>query len=635
MTHRILSSCAVAAMICAMTATESPWLLPDPLAPAPGGGPEHSQPVSFPDGEGFARRRQLVFEILAGEDLARWRRGYFRGGDPGKYLPGAAMAKLLIDPDDAMARQYMNDDRSYRELYHFAGLNWSRFLPAFGDALTERTRNRLYQQMERYRPYLDGGGTENHRIMQYSAGLVLPWYTGSQTFAQTTVENALANRAAWLRGYVKELYRSGMGEWDSSTYAAFCIHGMMNVYDFSKDESVRAWARAALDWYVAWYALKYLDGVQAGPSQRGASARVAGSITDQTGWIWWGSRAEEADIAGGFRYAMHAATSGWRPNAVLSRLAAKDPALLPIEQFNTKPNYYFGQQIEPRKGNWAESLWYDRGVGMGSLWRGHGGQATRFSAVATSANGAQVIFGGTPIGRNDGSGNIQRYKYEDGNGRYDQTAMVGGTHVCLSVLPDDEPLDYAFVTLPEGVVPEQHDGWWVMPLGDAWVGIHGVVHGGELGESHLTERQQQQNQQRLDAGQEIRHHPRPLLRFPGHRTGFVLTLLPVGLATDAASARAALEAQSLTVDAEALAAAFTTQDGRAVQVAYRPEQRQGAEPAVIIDGEAVNIDQWAVGSGPKVAQEDGILRLWDGQQGYQIDVTGAEPVWQDYAGPQP
>ena len=73
----------------------------------------------------MAARAKRIRSGLAKEDLQRWRTGYFAGGDPGKYLPGAAMARLIEDPNDAEARRYMNDDRSYKEQYHFAAVNWA------------------------------------------------------------------------------------------------------------------------------------------------------------------------------------------------------------------------------------------------------------------------------------------------------------------------------------------------------------------------------------------------------------------------------------------------------------------------------------------------------------------------------
>ncbi|TVR43914.1 MAG: hypothetical protein EA402_08520, partial [Planctomycetota bacterium] len=211
--------------------------------PIPEDAPSHGQsvhadPSTYPFTDGFEERRERVIRHLAQEDLARWRRGFFRGGDPGKYLPGAAMAKLLVDPEDAEAIRYMNDERSPREHYHFATVNWARFLPLFRNVLSEDTLREFKAGGSRYTDYISGGGTENHKTMQYTGPLVFPWYTDSG-LANLNRDDTLAAGKQWIRDYVQNIYQVGMGEWESSTYHAFTINGFLNVYDFAKDPEVR------------------------------------------------------------------------------------------------------------------------------------------------------------------------------------------------------------------------------------------------------------------------------------------------------------------------------------------------------------------------------------------------------------
>ncbi|GIW76954.1 MAG: hypothetical protein KatS3mg104_2017 [Phycisphaerae bacterium] len=87
---------------------------------------------TYPDEQGFRNRAIRVINALATNDLGNLAKRILTGGDPGKYLPGASMAKLMIDPDDPEVRHYMNDDRSYKEHYHFAAVNWARFYPLYG-----------------------------------------------------------------------------------------------------------------------------------------------------------------------------------------------------------------------------------------------------------------------------------------------------------------------------------------------------------------------------------------------------------------------------------------------------------------------------------------------------------------------
>ncbi|MFM2092282.1 MAG: hypothetical protein RLZZ127_2771, partial [Planctomycetota bacterium] len=319
--------------------------LPVPVQIAvPGDTAPAASPAGYPDRAGLDARRALVVEALAGEDLARWRRGYFAGGDPGKYLPGAALARLLRDPADAQAMRYLTDERSPKEHYHFAAVNWARLWPLLKDRFPEETRVRFEAAAGRFSDYVDGKGTENHRTMSGCAALVLvDWIDGPRLGGQDKAA-VRERRIAWLRDYVRGTARAGNGEWDSSTYLGFTFSGLMAVYDFSRDERARLWARAGLDLLVAGYALKYSDGVFCAPNQRGYARQPASAITDQAGWMWWGATAPSATSAfADFRYALHAGTSGWAPGRTLTRIARKQVPL-PAEQRNTKGNYWLGQE---------------------------------------------------------------------------------------------------------------------------------------------------------------------------------------------------------------------------------------------------------------------------------------------------
>lgn len=105
--------------------------------------------------------------------------------------------------------------------------------------------------------------------MWLAAANVMPSYVTGNRFSGCSTEEALARAKKGLRECVKALYAAGQGEWDSSTYLMFDLHGMLNIYDFAKDAETRLLAQAALDWYVAGYALKYRDGVYTAPNQRG------------------------------------------------------------------------------------------------------------------------------------------------------------------------------------------------------------------------------------------------------------------------------------------------------------------------------------------------------------------------------
>ena len=602
---------ALLALLALGAASAAEWKIPDPATTAhPADTVPAASPMSYPDAAGFAARARLIVEGLAKEDLKKWRTGFFSGGDPGKYLPGAAMAKLMLDPADPMARAYLNDERSPKEHYHFAAVNWARLLPIFGAAIEPATLATFTGSGSRFTDYHDGKGTENHKTMMLTSGLVTPAFVPGDRWGGLAKEALLAKQKAWLKGYVKDLYRHGQGEWDSSTYLMFGLHGMLNIYDFCPDAEARLWARAALDWFAAAYALKFTDGVYCAPNQRGHAAGPVKTISDQTGWLWWGSdRAIDAAEAGAFRYAMLPLTSGWRPNRVLCNLARKQVAPLPATQRNSKPNYYFGQGIPPQGNVWRESVHLDRDFTLGCLWAGNGGQCTRLQLVARADGGALTLTGGSPVGRNDGDGSIQRWKYADGNGLYDQSAMLDATLVCLTRLPDDEVVDHAFVAIPTGCTPALHGDWWVMPVGRVRVGVRALGTAAVIGESGVDPKGKAK--------------PQPILRLPGRRVGFILQVAAASAHADDAAFAAALAA--CPVDTSRLAeqaVTVRTLSGKTLGVAWGERA-----PAVSFDGAAIDQAGWPVYDGPFLRCRDGLLTVSDGRESYTIDTTGDLPVY--------
>lgn len=67
-----------------------------------------------------------------------------------------------------------------------------------------------------------------------AAANVLPSYAATNRFSGLSTDQALLCAKQGLRDYVKFLYAHGQGEWDSSSYLMFDLHGMLNIYDFAR-----------------------------------------------------------------------------------------------------------------------------------------------------------------------------------------------------------------------------------------------------------------------------------------------------------------------------------------------------------------------------------------------------------------
>lgn len=630
---------ALSTLLVASVAHAQTWTIPAPEGREHPGAKQApaSSPLTYTDKKGFTQRVGIIVDALANEDLGRWRRGYFeKGGDPGKYLFGPVMAKLIRNPKDEAARQYMNDGRTSRELYHFAAVNWARFLPIFKDSLTEETIKDFASRAGRYTEWVGRGqgGTENHKTMWYTTGAVLPEFLPSDRIGQMPRDAALRDRRDWLRTYVKNLYAAGQGEWDSSTYLMFNINGMLNIYDFTSDDQTRLLAKAALDFYSTAYALKYTDGLFCAPNQRGYYNQRVVSIADQTGWLWWGSsmpiNAETASRLGpSFRYAMHAATSSYRPPQVITNIAQRNLPQLPFVSNNVKANYWMGHNTEPKLGAWKESVFVDRNVTMGTLWKGHGGQATRFQLLVRNGTGLANFNGGSPVGRNDGNGSTQRHKYGDGGGMFDVTAQIDAVHVCLSFFPEDEPQKHSFVLYNEaaGEPVWNKDGFYLFTVGDTRVVVvplEGVRH--SITRTELTDRQQADNTKDVEAGKPPRHAGSTILRFDPSEaappiSGFAVAALTAQQFKDF---KPGMLRGQIAKDAKPASASWTWagKDG------WTFTGSAGAAEGRLSGREPPNFE--AVYDSPYIQQSKGVLRVHDGKDGFEVDFSGDLPVYRPY-----
>ncbi len=575
--------------------------LPDWRKDPPGGGPAAASPSSYPDAEGFASRAALVVENLAQEDLRRWRTGFFAGGDPGRYLPPAAMAKLLLDPEDAMAREHLNDRRSPTEHDAGAAVNWARLLPLFPQALAPATR-REFATRAAGASYLTGGGSETQVVMLRSAALVLAEQLDHERFSGLPRAAARAEVKSWLKRWVKALYAAGPVDWDCPQHLVFVINSLLNIYDFSSDGDCRLLARAGLDRLVAAYALKYTDAVHAGPHLRGSAAGRWSALTDQTGWLWWGADASPSPAqAAEFRHTIHAQTSAWRPNQVLTSLARKRLPALPVEHRAIKAAADTGRVPADvvqgvASAGWNETLYTSASFTLGSLGRiASGGPvpSDRFQLAVRSTQGTLTFTAGTSLA--------------DDDGRYDQTAQIGSALVRLVRLPSDTA--YAYVALPASLVadapPVLDGGWWILKAGRAWIGIRGLGAPGSVGEHEIPG--------------SARGASVPALRFPGKTGGFALIVGEAAYA-DRAAFVAALGQTGLNGSD---GVAFTGLDGKSVTVRW---QESGSEPAVTHDGGARAAMQGPI-AGPLIRCEASVLSVSDGKDGYQIDFSGDLPIY--------
>lgn len=589
--------------------------------------------LSYPMENEFQKRAKIILEGLSGGSLEKWRTGYFSKGDPGKYLPGHAMAKLILNPDDPEPAKYMNDERSYKEHYHFAAVNWARFIPIFRDLLTDDTFEKFSNEAAKYNSYIKMGGTENHKVMWWTSANVLPYYTNAKRFGGTDLEEALKISKETLKKYVKGLFDAGQGEWDSSTYLTFDVNGMLNIYDFSKDEECRLLAKAALDWYLTTYALKYRDGIFCAPNQRGFSNSPYESLMDQTGFLWWGgNKVLENKDCRDFRYSVHAITSSYRPNKIITNLALKKIKALPLEQINSKPNYWHGLSIPPIPSLYREVMYLSENYSIGSLLNGYGGQITKFQIVFSSSKGGISFEGGSPR-RSDHTGKKIDFGYRDGIGRYDQLIQAGAVSILISKIPDDEEYPYVFFTIPQDYLPSRFGEWFVFDIEKALLALYPLGAEGEIAFSELTEKQKQENSKEEAKGKPPKHNPIKFIKISAKNSGFIVQTAEKTRFKSLDDFVGALK--KTKIDQNQIANGkilYADIEGRNIEMIFNPspigDNHADYRAELSIDGKKVVYDEnKKIYSGPVITQEGGILKVSDGEDSFTIDFSGEMPIY--------
>ncbi len=371
------------------------------------------------------------------------------GGDSLKHGLIPPTARLLLDPEDRAALGFVRIPGNLHQQYHFAAINWARFLGLQGERMDGAWQADFARHVAAYReasspinrpgefvpltyPHdlvgeagepLGGnrtdGGTENHKLMWRTSGLLyaelLP--EGAEISGYTPEEARDRTRAA-LTGYLARLLETGNGEYNSTIYYPYIVHGLLNLYDFSPHAETRKLAKAILDYYMAVYALKSFNGYLSGPQKRGFSWGSA--VSEHFDALFWGwCAATTARPDGEDRmYSLHQATSAYRPNALIHRLASKDVPL-PFTARMTRPCI----RME-RAGVALETLHVSRSFALGSAVLRDievPSQETRWILNVRAEGGAALITGGHP-----------QWREPMGVTPHDQVAQAGGAAVLLT-----------------------------------------------------------------------------------------------------------------------------------------------------------------------------------------------------------
>lgn len=333
-------------------------------------------------------------------------------GDPEKYYWPLVIARFeKYGVNDSVANHWVRKFAA-NSPFHFTLLGMSRILYRYPDAPAVKENRRLilqrvFERTDSYNPWT-GEGTENHVNMSRSSGYLFAQAARAEGEQFPEATGRLAEMSVWHQTWARQVFRSGTGEWNSSTYLAYNALGWINVFDFTQDLEMKKIARAVLDYYASELAVHYSYGAIGGSEMRGSNSSL-GSATAWLGWLWFGSDADylsSPGAAGGnqFIQCVHAATSEYRPPDVLQAIAAKRSRT--VSYRNSQPAYLLDKSSFVRR-TFHAAPWYTLGSAVSKYggWTGATSQIISWKLVLRQGHqtrpaeitGSGMYFAGKPL----------------------------------------------------------------------------------------------------------------------------------------------------------------------------------------------------------------------------------------------
>lgn len=329
-----------------------------------------------------------------------------------QVLAGRDGAIADLQVDDAQANQWHRETRGIDFYACFTLKHQTRKYFLFGDLLEPDYRKRMFEGARAWtaqdpllRPHYafdkpgEGWGPDQRNSwvdVRTTENLHLMRISSVYLFAEETGNRATADKyKQQIRRYAHTLFRAGIGEWDSENYHGHSLAPLCNLFDFAKDEQVRLWAKACLDWFYAAGAVKYYRGAFGGPTKRDYNhpQPFGGSAANML-WLHFG----DSPIAKTDRWEsdeVHVITSAYRPPQAVIAMARKRFDR-PVELFSVKPHYAATTTGDTRSPpEHYETMYFGRTYQLGSLTGGtseDGGDVNGFKMLIESERrGAEAI----------------------------------------------------------------------------------------------------------------------------------------------------------------------------------------------------------------------------------------------------
>ncbi len=193
----------------------------------------------------------------------------------------AARLKLGIRTNDALHQLDTLLSRDYGDMfwmYECAGLYCSA-----KDHLPPAYKKKIKACWKKFTPYR--GDTENHFLMYYSSLYLLsqewPELKDSGWFMHRSSRELHEESGQYLDFWIYRTVRFGQIEFDSPRYLYYFITPLVLLAEYAKDPAMKIKCRMMLEFLLAGYAEKYLDGNYCGAHSRIGNDAAFGTRTSE------------------------------------------------------------------------------------------------------------------------------------------------------------------------------------------------------------------------------------------------------------------------------------------------------------------------------------------------------------------
>jgi len=401
----------------------------------------------------YEKRKQYIIDGLKNVNLV----------ERGKYGLSKANARLLVNPHDAGALDYITNVLEFRgqSMFDFPGVALA--LCRYWDSFTPEQLNRIKTLLEPLAKedkivtvgFL-GHGTENHATMEWSGG-----YLFGQQFPDAKWANGMSSAdlmkqtKEWLRTVFKNIYRKGYYEYLSTTYEIVMNYPIEILFECAKDKQMRDIAEAFLLYKWALISLNQYEGTTLAPFERMNTQQDHHpddsyiSASTYGNWLLWGwgpatSNMKQTDFAlcGDANYSIYTALAN-KPDDIFFRLASTKTPYILKSRTSSFGKYGSGTPYRMMRNIYKTK---DYAIGTGNFrWVPTGDyadyDADGFIITWSSPNRFNYISCFSPFWSSDGDipERTPDTWFKGTNSPFQQTAHNKSTVITLFDIPDKEP----------------------------------------------------------------------------------------------------------------------------------------------------------------------------------------------------